>query len=163
MMNSIGEKWFAVVNPHAGSGKAGLEWERVEKLLRAHGIDCITSGTGCSRHATEIACRAAEEGYRRFLAAGGDGTVHEVLCGIAGAIGNASLRGESMSLREFTLAVMPIGSGNDWIRSHGIRHDPDEVIRLLEKESFALQDIAKVTVLEPSGKVSGTLIPGPYS
>lgn len=157
--------WLAVVNPHAGSGRTASEWKKAEQMLISRGIAFTCRMTDCRQHATEIACRAAEEGYRRFIAVGGDGTIHEVLGGIACAIGNASLNGGKMDLSEFYLAVIPVGSGNDWIKAHGITHDTASVVGLIEKGSFALQDIAKVTVLEHSrGKEGGDmLVPGPYS
>lgn len=157
--------WLAVVNPHAGSGRTASEWKKAEQMLISRGITFTCRMTDCRQHATEIACRAAEEGYRRFIAVGGDGTIHEVLGGIACAIGNARLNGGKMDLSEFYLAVIPVGSGNDWIKAHGITHDTASVVGLIEKGSFALQDIAKVTVLEHSrGKEGGDmLVPGPYS
>lgn len=157
--------WLAVVNPHAGSGRTASEWKKAEQMLISRGIAFTCRMTDCRQHATEIACRAAEEGYRRFIAVGGDGTIHEVLGGIACAIGNAWLNGGKMDLSEFYLAVIPVGSGNDWIKAHGITHDTASVVGLIEKGSFALQDIAKVTVLEHSrGKEGGDmLVPGPYS
>lgn len=157
--------WLAVVNPHAGSGRTASEWKKAEQMLISRGIAFTCRMTDCRQHATEIACRAAEEGYRRFIAVGGDGTIHEVLGGIACAIGNARLNGGKMDLSEFYLAVIPVGSGNDWIKAHGITHDTASVVGLIEKGSFALQDIAKVTVLEYSrGKEGGDmLVPGPYS
>ena len=157
--------WLAVVNPHAGSGRTASEWKKAEQMLISRGIAFTCRMTDCRQHATEIACRAAEEGYRRFIAVGGDGTIHEVLGGIACAIGNARLNGGKMDLSEFYLAVIPVGSGNDWIKAHGITHDTASVVGLIEKGSFALQDIAKVTVLEHSrGREGGDmLVPGPYS
>ena len=157
--------WLAVVNPHAGSGRTASEWKKAEQMLISRGIAFTCRMTDCRQHATEIACRAAEEGYRRFSAVGGDGTIHELLGGIACAIGNARLNGGKMDLSEFYLAVIPVGSGNDWIKAHGITHDTASVVGLIEKGSFALQDIAKVTVLEHSrGKEGGDmLVPGPYS
>lgn len=157
--------WLAVVNPHAGSGRTASEWKKAEQMLISRGIAFTCRMTDCRQHATEIACRAAEEGYRRFIAVGGDGTIHEVLGGIACAIGNARLNGGKMDLSEFYMAVIPVGSGNDWIKAHGITHDTASVVGLIEKGSFALQDIAKVTVLEHSrGKEGGDmLVPGPYS
>lgn len=157
--------WLAVVNPHAGSGRTASEWKKAEQMLISRGIAFTCRMTDCRQHATEIACRAAEEGYRRFIAVGGDGTIHEVLGGIACAIGNARLNGGKMDLSEFYLAVIPVGSGNDWIKAHGITHDTASVVGLIEKGSFALQDIAKVTVLEHSrGNEGGDmLVPGPYS
>lgn len=157
------EKWFAVVNPHAGSGRTGSVWKRAENLLSSHGIGFVSSETSCERHATEIAYTAAVEGYRKFIAVGGDGTIHEVLCGIAGAIGNSIRIGERMQLSSFYLAVIPVGSGNDWIRTHGIPHDVDTVADLIKNESFALQDVASVTVLNQSKAGHPVNVPGPVS
>lgn len=163
-MKDVG-KWFAVVNPHAGSGRTAQEWKKAEALLSSRGIAYTSSMTDCRRHATEIAYTAACEGYRRFLAVGGDGTVHEVLGGLASAIGDAIRNGEDIRLSDFYLAVVPIGSGNDWIRTHGIRHDIGHVVDLIEAGSFVPQDIAKVTVLEPAPGTPGSEggFPGPFA
>ncbi len=65
----------------------------------------LTEGPG---HATELAQRAPEGA--RVVAVGGDGTVHEVLRGLAGT--------------EKVLGVVPIGSGNDFARMLGLRGLP---------------------------------------
>ena len=156
-------KWFAVVNPHAGSGKTAQEWRKAAEMLSARGIPFVSSETGCRLHATEMAYTAAEKGYRKFMAVGGDGTVHEVLCGLASALGDAIRNGDDVRLSDFYLAVVPIGSGNDWIKSHGLTHDLESVIDLVGQESFALQDIAKVTVLESSRDSGSAVVPGPFT
>ena len=79
---SVSEKFLAIVNPAAGGGRsarrAGLELAGLrEKGLR---IDVIES-TG-PNHASELAAEGYQQGYRRFLAVGGDGTAHEVINGI---------------------------------------------------------------------------------
>jgi diacylglycerol kinase family enzyme len=76
------DRFFAIVNPAAGGGRsaklagpalAGLR----EKGLR---IDVIAStGKG---HAVQLAREAYDQGYRHFLAVGGDGTAHEILNGV---------------------------------------------------------------------------------
>ena len=158
-------KWFVVVNPQAGSGRAASEWKKIEGDLSSRGIAYTVCETGCRLHATEIAYMAAREGYRRFIAVGGDGTVHEVLGGLAGAIGYAIREGSDVSLSDFRLAVIPIGSGNDWIKSHGIPHDAKAVLDLIEKGSFVPQDVAKVTALEHSGSCDrpASGVPGPFT
>jgi len=146
-MEQIDKVWFAIVNPHAGAGKTAAEWTKAEEALRRRGVDYRYKMTDCKFHATEIAFGAAEEGYRRFIAVGGDGTVHEVLDGIMQSIGNASVRGEKTELSKFSLAVIPIGSGNDWIKSHNLSHDTRETIDLIADNSFVLQDVVKVSFL----------------
>lgn len=155
-------KWFAVVNPHAGNGKTISEWKKAAGMLSERGIGYVFRETDCRMHATEIAYRAAVEGFRRFIAVGGDGTIHEVLGGIAGAIGDAMREGRELKLDEFYLAVLPVGSGNDWIRSHGIPHDASFVADLIHDGSFALQDIARVSVLRQGGD-SAESFAGPSS
>ncbi len=149
---TIDKVWYAVVNPNAGSGKTISEWPRAERLLSDSRIPYEYKTTWSKGAATEIATRACEEGYRRFLAVGGDGTVHEVLEGIAryvemSAVAATLSEGSTpLSLSDFTLAVIPIGSGNDWIKTLGVPHDTAAIVSLIKDESFARQDVFKVSV-----------------
>jgi len=101
------EKFLAIVNPAAGGGRsaqrAGAEIARLKEAgLR---IDVIASlGPG---HAMELAREAYEQGYRRFLAVGGDGTAHEIINGIFD-------RPQAVSRIE--LGFLPLGTGNSFLR-----------------------------------------------
>ena len=101
------EKFFAIVNPAAGGGRsaklAGPSLARLrEKGLQ---IDVIAStGPG---HAVELASEAYQQGYRRFLAVGGDGTAHEIINGV--------FRSSSGSGR-IALGFLPLGTGNSFLR-----------------------------------------------
>ena len=75
--------WLIVVNVFAASKKAGELWRRAESLLKYQGIQYECRYTGDSGNACRIAADASAEGYRKFVAVGGDGTVHDVLNGIA--------------------------------------------------------------------------------
>lgn len=147
-MEQIDNVWFAVVNPHAGAGKTLDAWKKAEALLEQRGVGCICRTTDCKCHATELAYNAANDGVRRFIAAGGDGTVHEVLDGIMHSVADSAMKGYPVALSEFYLAVIPIGSGNDWIKSHGITGSTEDVVDLIACGSFALQDIVKVSLLD---------------
>ena len=101
---------MAIVNPAAGGGRAaklaGPELARLrEKGLR---VDVIAS-TG-SGHATELASEAYEQGYRRFLAVGGDGTAHEIINGIFSRASGAE------RVERVELGFLPIGTGNSFLR-----------------------------------------------
>ncbi len=143
-MKNVQDIWLAVVNPHAGSGKTISEWGKAEGLLKAKGVAFECRRTGEGDNASMIAYRSAKAGYRKFIAVGGDGTVHDVLSGVMDAIGECPDAG----LEDFTLAVVPIGSGNDWIRGHGIPHDTESVVELIVSGSFSTQDVVRVSLLE---------------
>lgn len=146
-MSKIRPEWYIIVNPHAGSGKTMRYWVPAEKLLKELGVPYYTVYTTHRHHATELAALAARMGYRRIMAVGGDGSIHEVFDGV---LGWCEVSGTDPS--EFYLAVAPIGSGNDWIKSFGIKRDVSKVIEYIAKGSFAQEDVVKVTLA--GGKVS---------
>lgn len=134
--------WFVIVNRFAGSGKTVKLWTKAAKLLTDKGVKFTVATTGNGYNVAALAERAVSEGRCAFIAVGGDGTAHDVLDGIMAAINESSL---SLKLSDFTLAVVPIGSGNDWIKSHRVSHDLDEVTDLIAAQSFAMQDVVKAS------------------
>ena len=142
--------WLAGVNLHAGSGKTASLWREAERLLEKMKIQHDNKYTDYKYHAADIAYRAASKGFRRFIAVGGDGTIHEVLEGIMRFVDGSNAIGEPVCISEFTLAVIPIGSGNDWIRIHNIDYNMEETVSLIKAESFVRQDVVKVSVLPAS-------------
>ncbi|MCD8312535.1 MAG: hypothetical protein LUC24_00055 [Bacteroidales bacterium] len=141
-MQDLSDNWIAVVNLHAGAGKTAHLWDRAKSLLVSRGINFECRETRRERHATDIVFNAAQQGYKRFIAVGGDGTVHETLGGIMSYV---EAVGEDLS--DFTLAVIPIGSGNDWIKTHNIPLDVEVAVGLIAADSFSMQDVVKATVL----------------
>ena len=155
-MTSIHPDWYCIVNPHAGSGKTMPQWAIAEKILTASSVPYKTTLTNYKFHAEKLAYEAAQRGYRRFLAVGGDGSVHEVLNGLVRYAEEAGVAPE-----EFTLSVIPIGSGNDWIKSLGIPHDTKAAVELLTAGSFARQDIVRVeTAPVLDGNPAGSAVTG---
>jgi len=103
----VRERFLAIVNPAAGRGRtvklAGAQLARLrEGGLR---VDVIAStGPG---HAAQLAREAYEQGYRRFLSVGGDGTAHEILNGVFGR--------ETLA-EHIELGFLPLGTGNSFLR-----------------------------------------------
>lgn len=151
-MNERSTIWMAVVNVFAASKKAGALWNTVEKELQAHGVEYHSRMTGRSGCASDIAFDACVVGYRRFLSVGGDGTVHDVLNGIASFVEWKAQSGESLSMADFTIGVIPVGSGNDWIKSAKVPKDIKKVAALIASGKTARQDVVKVSVLGPDGR-----------
>lgn len=138
------KRWFVVVNPHAGSGKTIAGWHKAENVLRREGVGYEYAKTEYKRHAVELVIKAAKRGFRRFAAVGGDGTAHEVLNGIM-----LFCASHGVVSSEFTMTVIPIGSGNDWIKTHRIPHDAAAVALLMKNGKTVCQDIVKVTRNNP--------------
>ena len=131
--------WKVIANPHAASGKMMRSWKKAARLMQEAGIAMDVDFTQRKRHAVELARAAVGEGYRRFLAVGGDGTAHELLEGIATAVLPEG------KLSDYTLGVLPVGSGNDWAKGHHLSHRIEDWVPLLENESFGRQDIVEIT------------------
>src|SRR6516225_246101 len=101
------DRFLAIVNPAAGGGKSAKLAGATLARLREKGlkIDVIaSSGPG---HAGDLALEAYTQGYRRFLAVGGDGTAHEILNGIFSS---------HAAPERIALGFLPLGTGNSFLR-----------------------------------------------
>lgn len=116
-----------IVNPWAGRGTGARLLPSLPALLE--GLPCSIVTTEGPRHATELAAAAAREGVEAVVACGGDGTVLEVLNGLVGS--------------SATLAVLPIGSGNDFIKPLGIPRDLHAAVRLLHDGTVRRIDVGR--------------------
>jgi diacylglycerol kinase (ATP) len=137
-----------IYNPAAGKGQAGKILPQVKELLRKHGVDhnlTLTEGPG---HALELSRKLAEDGCRLVVAAGGDGTVNEVINGLM----QADLNGNGRP----TLGVLPIGRGNDFAYGADIPLDLDEACLVLARNMRCLIDIGRVVGGDyPNGRYFG--------
>jgi YegS/Rv2252/BmrU family lipid kinase len=108
-------KIIFIVNPIAGKGHALKMVPEIESVMgRLEKIEYSIQYTEKPGHATEIARHAAEQGADIVFAVGGDGTVNEVANGLIST--------------NTALAVLPGGSGNDFMRSIGISGDIENII-----------------------------------
>lgn len=142
-------EYLVVYNPAAGQGRAGLRLAAVEAMLRERDIAyrlCLTTAPG---HAVDVAYEAARENLvRGIVAAGGDGTVNEVLNGIARA------RREGATTPP--LGVLCMGRGNDFAFGAGIPADLAGGVETLATGVAAPMDIGHLTGgLFPAGRYFG--------
>ena len=96
-----------ILNPVAGRGYGARAEPELRRLLELDGVDFELVHTSRPWHAAELAEQAAKDGFGIVVAAGGDGTTHEVVNGLMAAADNGR-GGECM------LGVIPIGSGSDF-------------------------------------------------
>jgi len=113
-----------IMNPSAHDWEAGEQWPALTSLLGACGVDFDLLETGPGLNATALAQQAAETGYGRVVAVGGDGTVHEVINGLMRA----------RVPRRPTLALIPFGTANDISKSFNITsYDLEETVRTISE------------------------------
>ena len=93
-----------ILNPTSRAGAARKRQDAITSGLRARGATSRILLTQHSGHAVELARGLAADGAGMIVAAGGDGTVHEVANGILG------------SRAPCALAVLPLGTGNDFAK-----------------------------------------------
>lgn len=129
----IETKWFAVVNPVAGSGHGKKEWDLIAQLLTLKGVKFEMAFTRFKYHAVELTVEAISNGYDHLIAVGGDGTVNEVVNGI--------FIQDKVPHSDVTMAVIGIGTGNDWLRTFGITSNYDQAIEAIAQGKTFRQDI----------------------
>jgi diacylglycerol kinase (ATP) len=113
-----------ILNPAARSEK-GKRWRaRVESVARG----CVICATSRAGEAEALARHAAQEGFEKIVAAGGDGTINEVVNGLAGS--NAAL------------GLLPIGTMNVFATELGLpAHDLALCWQIIQGEHTRLVDL----------------------
>ena len=111
-----------IINPAARGAKARLK--SLEKL--AHGVVIkTTSGPGDAEAQTE---RAVEQGYETIIAAGGDGTINEVVNGLGAA--------------RVTLGILPMGTVNVFAMEQGIPFNLEAAWKVIRARKTRAIDLA---------------------
>jgi len=124
------ERALAIVNPIAGNGAGERVARRIAADFRKHGVRLDVVRTPAPDEAARLAREAAADGYRIIVAAGGDGTANEVANGIVGSAA--------------TLALYPIGSGNDFARALGYPRRARDVPRFIREARRRSIDVGEV-------------------
>src|SRR5262249_12236036 len=113
-----------IFNPASGKGRGRARLESLSRVLGGRAEFRPTSRPGDGE---ALAFDAAMSGFTTVIAAGGDGTVHEVANGLLRA-----------GPTDAVLAVVPVGSANDYAYSLGLdtgwwqRRDPSVGVRAVD-------------------------------
>jgi YegS/Rv2252/BmrU family lipid kinase len=124
-----------ILNPYSGRWKGQRSVPSVEAALREVGVDYEMVCTAGADQAIELAREAALGGYRPVVAAGGDGTIGEVVNGLMQAADD-QVAGP--------LAIIPLGSANDFIQTLGTPADIQGACQLLRTGGVRTIDVGRV-------------------
>jgi len=138
-MEQCGEtrtEWMVLINPMAGDRKGRDDWGKICFLLDQYKIAYQHHFTQYPRHAIKLCRDCLEQGYRKFIIVGGDGFLNEVV--------NALFTQTVVDPKLVTLAMIPVGTGNDWVRTFNIPFDYAAAINVIKIGKTIRHDIGRV-------------------
>ncbi len=129
--------WQVILNPHAGGGKGARDRKKIEQLLRESGLSFRLYESEYAGHAIELTKELVADGATNLIVAGGDGSLNEVVNGIFLA--------DQTALHEVTLGMIPVGTGNDWIKTFGIPDQYQKAIEIILAGQTVRQDVGEIS------------------
>ena len=131
--------WQVILNPNAYAGKSKKHWVTIATKLDELQIAYQVHPANQANAGREIVKQLCLDGKRHFIIIGGDGTVNEVVNGIAISGINTS---------EAFIVPFPIGTGNDWVRTHQYPKDYNQLFNPLLAGQFQRHDMGIVKTMQ---------------
>ena len=131
-------KWFVIVNPASGNGTAKKKWPLIYNELLKQNFKFEFTFTEYEKHSVVLIQAALKKGFTKFICVGGDGTLHNLVNGV--------LNLNPINISEVKIGIVPIGTGNDWIKTYGISKKYKKAIEIIKVSTTLKQDIGKLTI-----------------
>ena len=133
------KKWFVIVNPTSGNGKTKKYWPNINNILNGNGFVFEFEFTKSGKHNVDLIHNAVGQGFKNIICVGGDGTIHNTINGIMSQTTVAS--------SSINVGVIPIGTGNDWVKTHAIPKHIENAISIIKNGETIRQDVGKIEFL----------------
>ncbi len=140
MGNSEHKHWLVILNPHAGSDRGKKDQSEIIKALDQCGLPYRLAISDYPKHTIQLTIHAIADGYRKIIVAGGDGTLNEAVNGIFSQT--------VCSPKEITVGVIPVGTGNDWIKTFGFPNDYLAATKIIKTANTMRQDVGRIAFSE---------------
>lgn len=131
------------MNPASDNGATGRRWPEIARLAADRGLRGDAMLSERPGHLIDLARQAAAAGTQLFIAVGGDGTVNEVVNGLAGAEG-------------VELAIVHRGTGGDFVRTFGIPHGLEAALDVAQGGRAREIDLGRATLRTWAGREGST-------
>ena len=135
-MPHTSKNWFVIINPTSGNGACKKKWPKIEKALKLNNFNFHFTFTEYSKHSIYLVQNAIEKGYTHIICVGGDGTLHNIVNGI--------MSQTTILSSAIHVGMIPVGTGNDWVKTHHIPLDYEKAIEIIVNENITCQDIGKI-------------------
>lgn len=136
--------WFVIINPTSGNRSGKRKWPVIKELLESNMFDFDYAFTEYSKHGCLLIQNAIDKGFRKIICIGGDGTLHNIVNGIM----NQALVPSNL----ISVGIIPIGTGNDWVKTYGITKDINNAVLTITKGQVKTQDVGKISLPGHPGK-----------
>jgi diacylglycerol kinase (ATP) len=122
-----------ILNPHADRWRARSRRSEVEQALGAAGLTFDLAETSGPGHAIDLSRQSARSGADAIVAAGGDGTVSEVVNGLL----------EGQPADPPPLGLLPLGAGNDFAAMLGVPRSLRKAARIIARGRLRRVDVGR--------------------
>jgi len=130
--------WQIIQNPNALLRRSRRFWKDIENKFKEAQLNYLPHVTSTVAEAKELIIGLCKKGERHFVLLGGDGTLNSFI--------NAVMQ-SSVNPSEVYAALIPLGTGNDWCRSHGYSNRYLDAVDALIQGHFACHDVGLVETI----------------
>lgn len=146
------DSFYIIVNPTSGMGRAKRNWKKIHALLEKYELQFDFKFSEYSKHETELTKEAIKKGYRKIISIGGDGTLFNILNGV--------MIQEFINPVDIEIGVIPIGTGNDWTRSHKVPRNFEKAIKIIKEGKTVQQDVGYIELLNENKSAYFNILAG---
>lgn len=134
--NTSKPHFFVIINPVSGNRQGVKVWQNI-KLKLEDNFTINYQFTDYPKHETQIAKQAVSKGFRQFIIIGGDGTLSNFIDGV--------FNQKTVDTKEITFGIIPIGTGNDWIKTYSISKNTNKALQTIIDGNTTTQDIGCIS------------------
>ena len=132
--------WYVILNPTSGNGKGLKNLDKLKYLFLKYNIPVKIVKSKFSKHEKVLTQDAIKKGFYKIISVGGDGTLHHIINGV--------MSQSKVKTSIIKIAVIPLGTGNDWVKTYNIPSNMELAIKIIKSEKFIHQDIGKINLID---------------
>lgn len=141
----MNDNWYTIINPTSGNGKSLRQLNLIKNLFKKNNLNTTIVLTEYIHHEKELVQTAIKQGYTKFISVGGDGTLHHIINGI--------MSQSIIATNKIQVAVIPVGTGNDWVKTYKIPNKIEGAIQIINKGKIIFQDIGYLKLLDTNNEL----------
>ena len=127
-----------IINPQAKAGATKKKISIIKHLLDSEKINPSYYKTRSAGDEINIVERAVENGFRKFICVGGDGTIQKIIAGIQIQ--------KVCDPKEVVVGIVPLGTGNDWAKSIEVPLNIKRAIKKIKEGKTKKRDLGVVLI-----------------